>query len=216
MLADQYHPNVAMNDDGFVVVWASAANQDGAGQGVFRQRFDANGDAAGAEFQVNTYTTNYQRAPRVAMYSDGRFGRRLAEKPTSRTGASQGFFPERDDPAGSMGWQRGPGQHIHDRLPNRHRTSPSVRGPETSRSSGAAAPGTDRGTALRASRFRVAGSGRSPGSGIPGFDQHFGSRRASSGCQRSHLPWRVHRLLVTAVVSTTRWTRIPPESSRNG
>jgi hypothetical protein len=43
----------------FVVAWSSYY-QDGYGWGVFAQRFDAAGAAAGTEFQVNTYTVGHQ------------------------------------------------------------------------------------------------------------------------------------------------------------
>ena len=62
-----------MGDQGnFVVTWASE-NQDGSGYGVFGQLFDANGNAVGAEFQVNTTTTNDQLYNDVVMLDDGRF-----------------------------------------------------------------------------------------------------------------------------------------------
>src|SRR5262245_4961090 len=48
-----------------VVVWASLG-QDGSGYGVFGQRYDATGAKQGAEFRVNTYTTNAQEYPAVA------------------------------------------------------------------------------------------------------------------------------------------------------
>src|SRR4030095_3482098 len=61
---------------GFVVVWQSrprygGVGQDGDGGGVFDQRFDDTGGRAGAEFQVNTYTTGVQDAPDVAADADG-------------------------------------------------------------------------------------------------------------------------------------------------
>jgi S-layer family protein len=63
---------IAGTPDGrFVVVWESD-EQDGNGYGVFGQRFDATG-RVGAEFQVNTYTTNNQDEAAVSMAADGRF-----------------------------------------------------------------------------------------------------------------------------------------------
>ena len=57
----QYFPAVAADADGdFVVVWESY-RQDGSGFGVFGQRYTSAGAAVGAEFQVNTFTTSYQR-----------------------------------------------------------------------------------------------------------------------------------------------------------
>ena len=56
----QYRPAVASHLDGsFVVVWNSR-DQDGSDWGVFAQRYDADGDPLGGEFQVNSYTTGIQ------------------------------------------------------------------------------------------------------------------------------------------------------------
>jgi S-layer homology domain len=66
---DQYvvGQSVAMAPSGeFVVVWTSVG-QDGDGYGVFGQRFDSSGNRLGTEFQVNTYTTDNQAYPVVAM-----------------------------------------------------------------------------------------------------------------------------------------------------
>jgi hypothetical protein len=54
-----------------IVVWQST--QDGSLAGVYAQRYDAGGNPAGAEFRVNTYTTDYQIGPAVGMAADGRF-----------------------------------------------------------------------------------------------------------------------------------------------
>ncbi len=64
---------VAADDAGnFVVVWHSGfAGPDGDGRGAVGQGFDAAGDAAGAEFLVNTYTTSQQGFPRPAIGGDG-------------------------------------------------------------------------------------------------------------------------------------------------
>jgi hypothetical protein len=56
----------------FVVVWASRY-QDGSDDGVFGQRFGADGQRRGAEFQVNTHTTGIQTDPRVASDDAGNF-----------------------------------------------------------------------------------------------------------------------------------------------
>ncbi len=69
----QGSPAVAIDDDGdFVVVWASYG-QDGSNNGVYAQRFNADGTPAGAEFLVNTTTSNSQTSPDVAMNADGDF-----------------------------------------------------------------------------------------------------------------------------------------------
>ncbi len=61
---------LSVQDRGFVVTFESA-DQDK--KGVFGQRFDANGSAVGAEFQVNTTTAGDQKAATVTALSDGGF-----------------------------------------------------------------------------------------------------------------------------------------------
>jgi len=66
-------PAVAADPAGnFVVVWGGEGLGD-AGGGVFGQRFAATGAPLGAEFRVNTYTTDLQFAPSVAVDSAGNF-----------------------------------------------------------------------------------------------------------------------------------------------
>jgi hypothetical protein len=66
--------DVAVAPDGsFVVVWDSFGGQDGDSDGVFAQRFSADGTKRGVEFQVNTYTTYSQSRPAVAIDSNGDF-----------------------------------------------------------------------------------------------------------------------------------------------
>ena len=67
----QYSPKVAADAAGnFVVVWTSYG-QDGSGDGVFGQSFDAAGQQRGAEFRVNTYTTGAQPVYGVATVPGG-------------------------------------------------------------------------------------------------------------------------------------------------
>jgi hypothetical protein len=69
----QTNPAVAVDPDGdFVIAWQSDA-QDGSGFGIFAQRFNAAGVPQGLEFQVNTFTTNDQLNPAVALNADGEF-----------------------------------------------------------------------------------------------------------------------------------------------
>jgi hypothetical protein len=68
--------SIAMSASGdFVVVWMSygANNGDPSTWSVQGQRFASNGTPMGAQFLVHTYTSGAQRAPRVAMDSDGDF-----------------------------------------------------------------------------------------------------------------------------------------------
>jgi hypothetical protein len=57
----------------FVVVWTGGADQDGSTYGVFGQRYAAAGAPLGGEFRVNTYTTGYQFAAKVAVDPIGDF-----------------------------------------------------------------------------------------------------------------------------------------------
>jgi len=69
----QSFPAVAAEAGGdFVVVWASNP-QDGSNDGVFGQRFDSSGLPIGADFQVNTYTVNFQTVPSIVTDAAGTF-----------------------------------------------------------------------------------------------------------------------------------------------
>jgi hypothetical protein len=90
---DSGRPAVAMQQDGaFVVVWESYL-QDGGRWGVFGRRFDASGQPAGPEFQVNTYTTLGQRFPRVAADETGRFV--VVWDSAGQDGSGTGVFGQR-------------------------------------------------------------------------------------------------------------------------
>jgi hypothetical protein len=69
---------VAVATDGagnFVVVWESAgsAESDTSIRSIQGQRYDSTGTPAGAQFQVNTYTTGEQGSPSVATDGGGNF-----------------------------------------------------------------------------------------------------------------------------------------------
>jgi Ca2+-binding RTX toxin-like protein len=68
----QYVQSVTALGSGFVVVWASVG-QDGSDDGVYGQRYDANGTPQGTEFKINTYTSGVQTSPSVAALIDGSF-----------------------------------------------------------------------------------------------------------------------------------------------
>jgi len=66
-------PAIAMDADGdFVIAWRSAT-QDGGNTGVYAQQYSATGVASGPEFQVNTFTTDSQTVPAIAMDAGGSF-----------------------------------------------------------------------------------------------------------------------------------------------
>jgi hypothetical protein len=68
-------PAVAAEPDGdFVVVWQGGSyGTDSTPYSIQGQRFGSNGSPVGVQFQVNTYTTNSQGFPDVAMQPDGDF-----------------------------------------------------------------------------------------------------------------------------------------------
>lgn len=67
-----YTSVAALDDGGFTVIWASR-DQDGSSWGIYGQRYDASGAAAGDEFRANTYTINEQYHPSVAALDGGGF-----------------------------------------------------------------------------------------------------------------------------------------------
>lgn len=70
---EQQKSNVALDDAGnFVITWDSR-DQDGSDNGVFAQRYDSTGTPLGKEFQVNSYATEYQFDPAIAMNAKGDF-----------------------------------------------------------------------------------------------------------------------------------------------
>ena len=70
---DQHNPAIAVAPDGtFVVVWDGVSPTEHR-SGVFAQRFGTEGTPLGSEFHVNTYTTDKQRFPSIAMDADGSF-----------------------------------------------------------------------------------------------------------------------------------------------
>jgi hypothetical protein len=96
--SSQYYPSVAMDSDGdFVVSWQSPG-QDGGGYDIYAQRYDNAGVAQGAEFRVNTYTTEYQYYPSVAMDSDGDFV--VSWMSDGQDGSGFGIYAQRYDNAG--------------------------------------------------------------------------------------------------------------------
>jgi hypothetical protein len=97
--ASQWFGAVALDADGdFVVAWMSY-EQDGFDDGVFAQRFSSAGVAVGAEFRVNTYTSNLQRSPSVAVNADGDF--LIAWHSNGQDGAGLGVFAQRFSSAGA-------------------------------------------------------------------------------------------------------------------
>jgi hypothetical protein len=71
---NKMNPAAAMDSAGnFVITWMNSGSQDGSGDGVFARIYDSAGVSQGTEFQVNSYTTNSQDYPEIAMNSSGDF-----------------------------------------------------------------------------------------------------------------------------------------------
>jgi hypothetical protein len=75
----QQYPVVSAVADGrFVVVWESGntiggQTQDGNNYGVFGRTYDAAGNPASGEFQINVYTIDHQHTPTVVNYGNNSF-----------------------------------------------------------------------------------------------------------------------------------------------
>ena len=89
----------ALTGGGFVAVWESV-DQDGDGNGIFGQRFDAAGAAVGGEFQVNSSITGNQQDQRVQSLADGGF-MVIWESGGDQDGNETGVFAQQFDAAGN-------------------------------------------------------------------------------------------------------------------
>lgn len=87
----------ALPDGGFVAVWQSN-RQDGSSFGVYGQRFDATGTPVGAEFLINTTTSNQQQLAHVASLRDGGFV--VAWQSNLQDGSGYGIYSQRFDAVG--------------------------------------------------------------------------------------------------------------------
>ncbi len=73
--SSQLNPDIVISPaNDFLLVWESQGSPgDPSGMSIQGRRFASDGSPQGTEFQVNTYTTNFQRYPSVAMAGDGSF-----------------------------------------------------------------------------------------------------------------------------------------------
>ena len=95
----QMLPDVAMDSAGNVVVVWQSFGQDGNADGIFGQRYDTNGIAAGAEFQVNSWTSNNQEEPAVTFDGSGNFI--VVWQSQNQDGDQDGVFGRRFNAAGA-------------------------------------------------------------------------------------------------------------------
>src|SRR5687768_3052215 len=99
----QQDPSVALDADGdFVIAWTSgtlASGQDGSTYGVYAKRFNAAGVVQGSEFRVNSFTTDFQTDPSVAIDRDGDFV--IAWNSFGQDGNAYGVYAQRYNAAGT-------------------------------------------------------------------------------------------------------------------
>ncbi|MCC5645205.1 cadherin-like domain-containing protein [Nostoc sp. CHAB 5824] len=92
------NPTVAMNAGGnFVISWTSF-DLDGSGFEIYARLYDSSGAAQGGEFKVNTYTTEAQYYPTVAINAEGDFI--ISWASNGQDGSSNGIYARRYDSNG--------------------------------------------------------------------------------------------------------------------
>ena len=103
------NPRIGVTNGGsFVVVWSSEVYDEP--NDVFARRFNAGGEAAGPEFQVELFA-GVQGGPSVAVEGDGDFV--VAWSSVDQDGGGEGVFARRFDSSGAGLGGRVPGQHPH-------------------------------------------------------------------------------------------------------
>jgi len=93
-----YSSVAGLIDGGFVVVWDSF-EQNGSSESVYGQRYDANWNAIGSEFQVNTYIASNQYNASIEGLIDGGFV--ITWETDGQDGSSGGVYGQRYDAGGS-------------------------------------------------------------------------------------------------------------------
>jgi hypothetical protein len=90
---EQSHPSIAMDSNGnFVIAWSSMG-QDTSDTGIYAQRYNNTGAPQGSEFQVNSYTSNWQHMVSVAMNFSGNFV--MAWSSFGQDGSDNGIYAQR-------------------------------------------------------------------------------------------------------------------------
>jgi hypothetical protein len=89
----QDHPRVtALADGGWLITWASYT-QDGSSNGIYQQRYNADGTRLGGEQRVNTYTDGSQTTAAVTALADG--GWLVTWASDGQDGSSSGVYQQR-------------------------------------------------------------------------------------------------------------------------
>ena len=96
---DQQHFSsiTGLDDGGFVITWSSS-HQDPT-YGVYGQRYNANGDPVGNEFQINSHTASIQFDSAVTTLEDGSFV--VTWSSYAQDGSSYGIYGRRYDRDGT-------------------------------------------------------------------------------------------------------------------
>ena len=91
----------ALTSGGFVVTWESGgyAGQDGSKNGIYGQRYDANGSRLGTEFQINTYTIDDQDHVSATALTGGGFV--VTWESYGQDGSKNGIYGQRYDGSGN-------------------------------------------------------------------------------------------------------------------
>ncbi|MBC7185205.1 MAG: hypothetical protein H5U30_16735, partial [Marinobacter sp.] len=98
---NQEQPTVAaLADGGYVIVWESD-EQDGAGSGIFGQRYSADGVIVGPEFLINTQVLGSQVDPQVAGLAGGGFVVTWTDQDSNVDGSGWGVFAQQYSAGGT-------------------------------------------------------------------------------------------------------------------
>uniref|UniRef100_UPI0035B2446B cadherin domain-containing protein n=1 Tax=Zoogloea sp. TaxID=49181 RepID=UPI0035B2446B len=90
---------VAMDANGnYVIIWMDGSGASDTGIGIYGQRYNASGVAQGAQFHVNTFTSDNQRSPQVAMDASGNFV--VVWESNGQDGSSYGIYAQRYNSSG--------------------------------------------------------------------------------------------------------------------
>ncbi len=98
----QANSSVAMDSTGnFVIVWQSKIQEGQSNYyGIYGQRYNSTGVAQGTEFRINSYTSNTQKEPSIAMDSDGDFVVTWQSKTQEGQSSYYGIFGQRYNSSG--------------------------------------------------------------------------------------------------------------------
>jgi len=96
----QQNPQVAMNNRGrFIILWDSKIDPNINERDIFAQRYDIAGGPLGDEFQVNTYITDDQKRPSVAIGQNRNYV--MAWQSYGQDGSGYGIFGNSGQMVGS-------------------------------------------------------------------------------------------------------------------